>query len=94
MKKILFGATLSLAALPAMAHTDLLNENFDGDWTGSFTTLELDHAAPHSSINASFTDSQGVACPWWTGKDDRNDTDRFFISHSYYKQPTQSNDWR
>lgn len=93
MKKILFGATLSLATLPAMAHTDLLNENFDGDWTGSFTTLDFDHAAPHSSINASFIDSQGVACPWWVGKDDTKDTDRFFISHSYYRQPTQSNDW-
>lgn len=93
MKKILFGAALSMAAMPAMAHTDLLNENFDGDWTVSFTTLELDHAAPHTSINAAFTDSQGVACPWWIGKDDRADTDRFFISHSYYQQPSQSNDW-
>ena len=93
MKKILFGAALSLAAMPALAHTDLLNENFDGDWTVNFTTLELDHAAPAPSVNPLFTNGQGVSQPWWVAKDDSGDTDRFFMSHSYYQRVTQSNDW-
>lgn len=93
MKQILFGAALSLAALPAAAHTDLLNENFDGDWTGNFTTYDLDHQAPVEVVRTIFLDSQGVARPWWHAKDDTKDTDRFFISHSYYRTPAQSTDW-
>ena len=84
---------MGLAALPVMAHTDLLNENFDGDWTLSFSTLELDHNSPNSEINALFTNAEGVSQPWWVGKDDSNDTDRFFISHSYYNRVGKSNDW-
>lgn len=84
---------MGLAALPVMAHTDLLNENFDGDWTLSFSTLELDHNSPNSDINALFTNAEGVSQPWWVGKDDSNDTDRFFISHSYYNRVGKSNDW-
>lgn len=93
MKHLFIAAALAAAALPAAAHTDLLNQNFDGEWTGTFTSIELDGLSPHSSINALFMDGNGVSQPWWPNKDTSAATDRFLCSHSYYKSPGTSNDW-
>lgn len=93
MKKQLFFSMLAAAALPAAAHTDLLNTDFsDNNWRTLFTTLELDHNAPATAINAAFL-YEGVSQPWWTVKDSANG-DRFLASHSYYQsQNKTSNDW-
>lgn len=93
MKKLLFSIAMATAVLPAMAHTDLLNENFNGSWTDNFSSLELDGKAPAASINSSFMDSQGVSQPWWPVKDVTTSSNRFMASHSYYNPVGQSNDW-
>lgn len=85
---------LAAAALPAAAHTDLLNTDFsDNSWRDMFTLLELDHNAPASTVNGLFLDSDGVSRPWWVVKDSANG-DRYLSSHSYYQSADKtSNDW-
>lgn len=73
--------------------TILLDENFDDSFNLKFKSLELDNLAPATSINALFMDSNGVSQPWWYAKDFQTSTNRFAISHSYYKNPGTSNDW-
>lgn len=93
MKKLLFSLMVCGAALPAAAHTDLLNQDFNGVYDVDFTFLELDNLSPASSINAIFMGSDGVSKPWWHAKDDKQTKDRYMVSHSYYKSPGTSNDW-
>lgn len=93
MNKFIFSLALCAAAAPAFAHTDLLNQNFDKDWTQDFTVLELDNLPPATAINSAFMDSDGVSWPWWPVKDSSQSTDRFLASHSYYQSAGTSNDW-
>ncbi|MCM1006216.1 MAG: choice-of-anchor J domain-containing protein [Prevotella sp.] len=94
MKKLLLSLAAGALALPALAHTDLLNQNFDNAWEKNYTTLELDHNAPAANINSLFTDSNGVSQPWWTGRDATGAADGYLMSHSYYQNGDKtSNDW-
>lgn len=92
-----YTVTLSMAlaaTFAASAHTDLLNQNFNGDYTVDFPiTLELDHLPPASSVGPLFTNEQGVAQPWWPLKDSSNAEDRFLCSHAAYQYEGASNDW-
>lgn len=94
MKHIL---TLSLAlplAFTAAAHTDLLNQNFDGEYLVDFPiVLELDHLPPLANVNPLFQNEAGVAQPWWPLKDSSSSDDRFLCSHSAYQYAGASNDW-
>lgn len=89
--------SLSLAcgfAFAASAHTDLLNQNFDGDYKVDFPiVLELDKLPPLPNINPIFVNENGVAQPWWPVKDSSSSTDRFLCSHSAYQYPGKSSDW-
>lgn len=92
MKKLLLSLAVSAMALPALAHTDLLYQNFNNSWERNYEVMDLDKQAPATSIQAMFL-SEGVYNPWHIGRDSNNSTDKFLMSHSYYYTPGQSNDW-
>lgn len=82
------------AALLAQGRTVAFEENFNGDYSANFPTLlELDHKAPLPNVNPLFTDSEGVARPWWKLKDTSASSDAFLGSHSSYQGGGTSNDW-
>ncbi|MDE6843285.1 MAG: hypothetical protein K2J24_07150 [Muribaculaceae bacterium] len=89
--------TLSFAlpvALTAAAHTDLLDQNFNGEYLVDFpVVLELDHLPPIASVSPLFQNDAGVAQPWWPLKDSSSSDDRFLCSHSAYQYAGASNDW-
>lgn len=93
MKKLLFGLALCAASAPAFAHTDLLNQNFDKEWTQDFTVLDLDNLQPVQELSGAFLGFDGTLWPWWPVKDGSQSTDRFLSSHSYYTTAGTSNDW-
>ena len=93
MKPIFCAALLTAAALPAGAHTVLLNEDFSNDWTANFSSLELDGNAPLAAFNAIFMDGNGVAQPWWPVRDSSTSQNRYIASHSAYQKPASSNYW-
>ena len=89
MKKLLFSLMVCGAALTVSAHTDLLNQNFNSAYDVDFTTLELDHLYPHSSINSIFMGSDGVSYPWWHAKDSQQSKDRYIaVSYTHLTLPT------
>lgn len=91
-KQLIFSMFAAAAVLPAAAHTVLLSEDFStNDWQSKFTPIDLDHNAPHTSINAIFM-SEGSMRPWHPLRDTTNG-DRYMGSHSYYQKAGVSNDW-
>lgn len=90
---IILPVALALGSSAALADTVAFSEDFNGDWTGSFSTLELDHKMPLANVNPLFQNDQGVAQPWWRLKDASASEDGFIGSHSAYYPAGQSNDW-
>lgn len=92
--KYLATAALATLSLSAAAHTVLLSENFDGDWSESFPlTIDGDHFPTLSNYNPLFMDGNGRTQPWWPGKDASAHTDRFIMSHSAYQNQGASKDF-
>lgn len=82
------------AAQVATAHTVLLSEDFNGDYTANFPTMIDGDGLPLASgISSMFLDKNGVAQPWWPLKDSSADTDRFMTSHSIYMYDGASKDY-
>lgn len=81
-------------AFSGNAHTVLLSEDFNDDYTENFPLMfDLDHQPPIETFRTLFLDTDGVARPWWHLKDAAASRERFLASHSAYRTPAQSNDW-
>ncbi len=92
--KYLFTTVCASAALSAAAHTVLLSEDFNGDYTVNFpVTIDADHQEPAHNIQSLFINGNGVMCPWWRLKDSSTSSDSYIASHSFYSKPSKSNDW-
>jgi len=79
-------AVATLAYGGASAHTILLEENFDGDYSANFPlVIDGDNLPPAANINSLFIGPNGVSQPWWPGKDSSAAKDRFIMSHSVYE---------
>ncbi|MBD5371444.1 MAG: hypothetical protein HDR80_09950 [Bacteroides sp.] len=93
-KHLLPAFALALVPAGGMAHSVALDQDFNGDYTADFPTmLELDHLPPIETVRPIFTDSEGVARPWWKIKDSSASPDAFMASHSAYREGGTSNDW-
>ncbi len=97
LKKIFMVSAFTVASFAvASAHSVALEENFDGEYAGSFPLdLELDCLPPFDNFRSLFMDDNGVARPWWPLKDSSASNDRFICSHSAYNVEGggTSNDW-
>lgn len=93
LKYLLFVMSAGIA-IPATAHTDLMFENFDGDYTTNFPIMiEGDDNFTATPIRSLFMDDRGITRPWHMLKDTSTSTDGFIASHSYYSPAGKSNDW-
>lgn len=86
---------MSAALATASAETVLMQEDFDGDYTKSQGyTYDADGCQPHKSIASLFySNFHGTYMAWWVARDNNTTTDRYMISHSYYTEPNESEDW-
>ena len=94
--KLKYLTLLAAAAtfMTAGAHTVLLNENFNGDYTENFPVMiEGDHLQPANNIQSIFMDGNGVMRPWRMAKDIATSSDGYIVSHSLYNPAGKSNDW-
>lgn len=92
--KHIFLLAASGVLLSAEAHTVLLSENFNEDYTTNFPVMiEGDHLHPVQRLQSLFMDAQGVMRPWRMLKDVSTSEDGFLASHSCYSPAGKSNDW-
>lgn len=93
LKHMILPGMMALA-FSGNAHTVLLSEDFNNDYTENFPLMfDLDHQPPIETFRTLFLDTEGVARPWWHLKDAAASKERFLASHSAYRTPAKSNDW-